>query len=98
MNGKVPHYLVSCVRLFLADCKCRLIFQGSPNIFLPVEVGTPQGFPGSPLLFVIYVCVLHMPVPHWIRCSYVDDFAVSIGSLSYRRNCQMFQHMYAILK
>lgn len=94
----IPHYLVSWVRSFLADRKCRLIFQGSPNIFLPVQVGTPQGSPVSPVLFVIYVSVLHMPIPQGIMFSYVHDFTLTVGSLSYRRNCQIFQYLYSVLK
>ena len=32
----ISHYLVSWVRSFLTERKCQLIFQGSPNVFLPV--------------------------------------------------------------
>jgi len=77
----IPHHFVSWVCSFLAHRKCRLIFQGSPNIFLPVLVGPRQGSPVSPLLFVMYVCVLHMPIPRGIIFSYVDDFTVTVGSL-----------------
>jgi len=94
----IPHYLVSWVRSFFADRKCRLIFQGSPYVFLPVQVGTPHGSPVSPLLFEMYVSVLHMPIPRGIMFSYGDDFTVTVGSSSYRRNCQMFQHLYSVLK
>ena len=74
------------------------MFQGSPNFFLPGQVGTPQGSPVSPLLFVIYVSVLHIPIPHGIMFSYVDNFTITLDSLSYRRNCQLFQYLYSVLK
>ena len=94
----IPQDLVSWVRSFLADRKCRLIFQGSPNIFLPVQVGTPQGSRVSPLRFVMSVSVLHMPIPRGIIFSYIDDFPVTVSLLSYRRNCQMFQYLYSVMK
>jgi len=49
----VNPYLVSWTRSFLTGRLCRLLCQGSPKIFAPVSVGTPQGSPVSPLLFVI---------------------------------------------
>ena len=94
----IPGYLCSWVRSFLTDRKCRLVFQGSPDLFSPVQVGTPQGSPVSPLLFVIYVSVLHLSIPRGIMFSYVDDFTLTVGSLSYRRNCQIFQRLFSILK
>src|SRR5205807_10457175 len=51
----VSAYLVAWNRSFLTNRQCRLIFQGAPNIFSPVSVGTPEGF--SYLSFVIcYLC------------------------------------------
>ena len=70
----VNHYLVPWVRSFLTARSCRLLFQGSPRIFSHVSVGTPQGSPVSPLLFVIYVCPLHIPLDRGLVLSYVDDF------------------------
>ena len=61
-------------------------------------MGTPQGSPVSPLLFLICVSVLHIPIPRGILFSYVDDFTITLGSLSYQRNCPLFQHLYSVLK
>src|SRR5437660_3890457 len=44
----VSAYLVAWIRSFLTNRQCRLVFQGAPNIFSPVSVGTPQGSPISP--------------------------------------------------
>ena len=49
----VSPYIVSWVRPFLSERSCRLRFQGAPNSFVRVAVGTPQGSPISPLLFVL---------------------------------------------
>ena len=57
----------------------------------------PHRGPLSPLLFVIYVSVLHMLIAHGIMFSYIDDFTVTVGSLSYWRNCQMFRYEYFVL-
>lgn len=94
----ISHYLMSWIKTFLSDRMCKVIFQSSLCVFTPVEVRTPQGSPVSPLLFVIYVSILHVPITRGIMFSYVDDFTVTVGSTSYRRNCQIFQHYYSSLK
>jgi len=94
----VNPYLVSWTKSFLTGRSCRLLYQGSPRVFAPVSVGTPQGSPVSPLLFVIYVSRLHCEIPHGLTLSYVDDFGQTASSASYRRNIQILQKQYARLK
>ena len=94
----VNRYLVAWTKSFLSGRTCRLLYQGSPWVFAPVSVGTPQGSPLSPLLFVIYVSRLHNEIPHGLTLSYVDDFGLTVSSASYRRNIQILQKQYARLK
>jgi len=94
----VNPYLVSWTRSFLTGRLCRLLYQGSPKVFAPVSVGTPQGSPVSPLLFIIYVSRLHSEIPQGLTLSYVHDFALTVSSASYRRNIQLLQKHYAVLK
>jgi len=94
----VNPYLVSWTRSFLTGRLCRLLYQGSPKIFAPVSVGSPQGSPVSLLLFVIYVSRLHSDLPQGLTLSYVDDFGLTASSTSYRRNIQLLQRQYAVLK
>jgi len=94
----VNPYLVSWTKSFLSGRSCRLMYQGSPKVFAPVAVGTPQGFPVSPLLFVIYVSRLHSEIPMGLSLSYVDDLGLTASSASYRRNIQILQKQYAKLK
>ena len=58
-------------------------------MFSPVSVGTPQGSPISPLLFVIYVSPLHIALRNGLVLSYVDDFSLTISSASYRSNWRL---------
>jgi len=67
-------------------------------VFAPVSVGTPQGSPVSPLLFVIYVSRLHCEIPDGLTLAYVDDFRLTASSASYWRNIQILQKQYARLK
>jgi len=94
----VTLYLVSWTRSFLTGRMCWLRYQGSPRVFAPVAVGTPQGSPLSALLFVIYVSRLHSEIPQGLTLSYVDDFGLTVSSTSYRRNIQSLQRQYAVLK
>jgi len=94
----VSPYLVQWVGSFLRDRTCRLTFQGFPNAFAPVLVGVPQGSPISPLLFVIYISSLHLDIPRSLIVSYIDDFAVTVASPSYRTNVRLFQKTFSSLK
>jgi len=94
----VNPYLVSWTRSFLTGRTCRLRYQGSPRVFPPVAVGTPQESPVSPLLFVIYVSRLHCEIPDGLTLSYVDHFGLTVSSTSYRCNIQSLQRHYAVLK
>jgi len=96
-NGVNP-YLVSWTRSFLSGRSCRLLYQGSGKVFAPVSVGTPQGSPVSPLLFVIYFSRLHSEIPQGLSLSYVDDFGLTASSASYQGNIQILQRQYARLK
>jgi len=82
----VNAYLVSWTRSFLTGRSCRLLYAGSPKIFAPVSVGTPQGSPDFPLLLVIFVSRLHCEIPQGLTLSYVDDFGLTASSRSYCRN------------
>jgi len=95
LASRVPSYMVDWVSSFLSERTCTLVFQGSPNISSPVAVGTPQGSPISPLLFLLYVAPLHMSVPRGLMVSYVDDFSITVASPSYRSNIHRLQNLFS---
>jgi len=94
----VNHYIVSWTKSFLSGRTCRLLYPGSPKVFAPVSVGTPQGSPVSPVPFVIYMSTLHREIPKDLMLSYVDNFGLTESSASYRCNIQILQKQYARLK
>jgi len=96
-EGAIPPYLVSGVASFLGECSCTLVFQGAPGPPAPVNVGSHQGSPISPLLFLIYVAPLHFSIPHGLMLSYVDDFALTVASFSYRGNIRCVHKLFTVI-
>ena len=94
----VPHYIVSWIGSFLSQRTCRLLFQGTPKSISPVQVGSPQGSPISPLLFVIYVAALQIDIPDGLSRFYVDNFALSAAWTSYRMNIRTMQGAFGQIR
>ena len=82
LAAHIPSYMVKWVSSFLSERTCTLVFQGSSNLSAPVSVGTPQGSPISPLLFLLYVAPLHMSVSKGLMVSYVEDVSITVASSS----------------
>jgi len=97
LASRVHSYMVDWVSSFLSKRTCTLLLQGSPNISSPVLVGTPQGSPISPLLFLLYVAPLHMSVPRGLMISYIDDFSITVASPSYRGNIGRLQSLFSTI-
>ena len=97
LSKSIPSYMVDWVSSFLTGRRCTLVFQGSPDISAPVSVGTPQGSPLSPLLFLIYVAPLHFRIPTGIMVSYVDDFSLTVASPSHKSNIRRLQSLFVVI-
>ena len=94
LHHTAPSYIVDWVSSFLSERSCTLIFQGSPDTPATVSVGTPQGFPISPLLLLIYVSPLHLTILKGLIISYVDDFSVTVASASHSTNIRRLQDIF----
>ena len=94
----VNAYIVSWTKSFLSGRTCRLLYPGSPRVFAPVSVGTPQGSTLSRLLLVIYVSRLDCEIPQGLMLSYLDHCGLTASSASYRSNIQILQKQYAKIK
>jgi len=97
-EGRIPPYLVSWVSSFLGERSCTLVFQGAPGTPAPVNVGAPQGSPIFPPLFLLYVGPLQFGIPRGLIISYVDDFALTVASLSYCGNIRRLQDLFDMLE
>jgi len=97
LASDVPSYKVDWVSSFLSKRTCTLVFKGSPNLPSQISVGTPQGSPISPLLFLLYVAPEYMLIPKGLMISYVDDLSITVASPSYRGNIRQLQKSYSII-
>ena len=97
-EGGIPPYLVSWVSSFLGERSCTLIFHGAPGTPTPLNVGSLQGSPISPLLFLLYLAPLHFRIPRGLMIPYVDDFALTVASLSYGGNIRRPQELFEKLE
>ena len=93
----IPRHLWAWVISFLTECQVALIFQGGLRDFLSVFMGTPQGSPLSPLLFLIHVSGFHEELTGGVVFSYVDDFAITVFSRSYHTNACRLERWAALL-
>ena len=97
-GGWIPPYLGSWVYSFLGERTNTLVVQETRGTPPPVTVGTPQGSPIPPDLFLLYVASLHFRIPRRMLISYVDDFALTAASLSYRGNIRRLQEVFEKLE
>jgi len=97
-RGGVSPYLIAWIKSCLSKCQCRLIFQGAPKVFCLVAVGTTQGSPISPLLFVHYIASLHLTLPKGLVISYVDDLTIMHCADSVPSNIRALQPFPGITK
>ena len=95
-KGWVSAYLLAWIKSFRSKCLCRLNFQGTSMIFFLVAVGTPQGSPISPPLFVLYIASLHTTIPHGRAISYVNDLTLTVGSHCVGSNICNHQHLFSV--
>jgi len=96
-SRNTPSYMVNWVSSFLSEGTCTLVFQGSPNRPAPVSVGTTQGSPRYPLLFLRYMVPFHMSIPNGVMLAYLDDFSLTVASNSHRGNIRHLQHLFSFL-
>ena len=94
LASNVPSYMVHWVSSFLSEWTCTRLFRGSPNLYSPVSVGTPQGSPISPLLFLLYLSPLHRSISKGLMVSYVDDFSITVASPSHGGNIRKLQRLF----
>ena len=93
----IPRHLQAWVTSFLTERQVTLIFQGGPCNFLSVFMGSPQGSPLSPLLFLIYVSGFHEERAGGVVFSYIDDFSITVFSRSYHTNAHRLERGAALL-
>lgn len=86
----LPLSLLSWVSSFLSQRVLRLTFDGKTEVFSPIQTGTPQGSPISPILFLIYLRDMFKSKAVTFL-SYIDDISLTVSSPSFKKNIQILE-------
>ena len=78
--------ILRMVQHFLTDRSVRVRLEGETTEPLPLDCGTPQGSPLSPLLYLLYLAEL-LNQNRELRFGYADDLALV-------RTSKIFQRMW----
>ena len=92
----LPRTLINWVSSFLSNRSIQLAFNNSRmEQLVDLSVGTPQGSPISPILFLLYI--RDIVADKAFQLSYIDDFCLSVSSTSARKNCKVLEEIVAKL-
>ena len=83
-----PKALIRLVKSFLTDRKVRVRLEKETTRYYPVECGTPQGSPLSPVLYMLYLAELLQQDPE-LRFGYADDLCLYRASNSLDNNVEL---------
>jgi len=76
----------------------RILREGGIPPHLVSWVSSFLGQRSCSLVFLLYVSPLHFKIPQGLMVSYVDDFALTAASLSYRGNIRRLQELFEKLE
>ena len=86
----LPRSLITWVNSFLSNRSIQLAFNDSiMQQPIGLSVGTPQGSPISPVLFLLYI--RDIIADKAFQLSYMDDFSLTVSSTSARKNCKILE-------
>jgi ribonuclease HI len=85
-----PVTILRMVQHFLTDRSVRVRLEGETTEPLPLDCGTPQGSPLSPLLYLLYLAEL-LNQNRKLRFGFADDLALVRTSKDLRTNVALLQ-------
>lgn len=94
-DAKLSSACINWIQSFLTNRRVKLTFDGEiMNDSYDLHVGSPQGSPVSPILWLIYINQMFKSSSHLqVRIpSYSDDIAIVAASKSIQENCNKLQH------
>ena len=96
-----PTNLISWIQSFLSQYLASIQLDGIKGQPFPLTGSLPQGFPASPILFMLYLKLL-FAAPRTLgtlqRKSYANDGRISAKFTSLTRNCQLLEQEFQAVR